>query len=57
MMITDEAGSPLAVTDLNGAELRALRVLGSAGMIPPQAVPPGDGNRQASDQGVVSIQV
>jgi hypothetical protein len=35
MMITDEAGRPLAVTDLNGAELRALRVLSSAGMIPP----------------------
>ena len=45
MMITDEAGRPLAVTDLNGAELRALRVLSSAGMIPPL-----DGPATASGQ-------
>lgn len=48
MMITDEAGRPLAVTDLNGAELRALRVLAGAGMIPPL-----DELTAASAQGVL----
>ena len=51
MMITDEAGRQLAVTDLNGAELRALRVLGSAGMIPPLDEPASaSGQRPASGQ-------
>jgi hypothetical protein len=45
MMITDEAGRQLAVTDLNGAELRALRVLGSAGMIPSPDEPAAAGGQ------------
>jgi hypothetical protein len=53
MMITDEAGRQLAVTDLNGAELRALRVLGSAGMIPSPDEPAAAGgqNPATSEKG------
>ena len=53
MMITDEAGRQLAVTDLNGAELRALRVLSSAGMIPPPDEPATASERGAGGQGVL----
>ena len=47
MRITDEAGRPLAATDLNGAELRALRVLAAAGMTPPLDEPAAAGAREA----------